>query len=125
MLHFQQYAGERTRFQTIINDLDRSTGAYRDDVGLKTAIMSFLNALLNYGPGADNLEFRLHLRYELLMLGVQPVIDKLRAHENPTLDRYSSSSSSSSQILDSINTYCAWLDAAKLPKNYRENQKQI
>ena len=73
--------------QTIVNDLDRSVGAYRDDVGLKTATMSFLNALLNYGPGEDNLEFRLHLRYELLMLGIQPVIDKLRAHENPTLDR--------------------------------------
>jgi len=88
MLHFQQYAAERTRFQTIVNDLDRSVGAYRDDVGLKTATMSFLNALLNYGPGEDNLEFRLHLRYELLMLGIQPVIDKLRAHDNPTLDRH-------------------------------------
>ena len=88
MLHFQVYAGERTRFQTIVNDLDRSIGAYRDDVGLKTAIMSFLNALLNYGPGEDNLEFRLHLRYELLMLGIQPAIDKLRAHENQTLDRH-------------------------------------
>jgi dishevelled associated activator of morphogenesis len=112
MLHFQEYAGERTRFQvifhaivfppsinclwfnrvilflkTIVNDLDRSVGAYRDDVGLKTATMSFLNALLNYGPGEDNLEFRLHLRYELLMLGIQPIIDKLRAHENQTLDR--------------------------------------
>lgn len=116
MLHFQEYAGERTRFQvtglstvkkkekkkelrnvqffsyplqqTIVNDLDRSIGAYRDDVGLKTATMSFLNALLNYGPGEDNLEFRLHLRYELLMLGIQPAIDKLRAHENQTLDRH-------------------------------------
>lgn len=76
------------REQTIVNDLDRSIGAYRDDVGLKTATMSFLNALLNYGPGEDNLEFRLHLRYELLMLGIQPAIDKLRAHENQTLDRH-------------------------------------
>ena len=76
------------RVQTIVNDLDRSIGAYRDDVGLKTATMSFLNALLNYGPGEDNLEFRLHLRYELLMLGIQPAIDKLRAHENQTLDRH-------------------------------------
>ncbi|MEQ2196574.1 Dishevelled associated activator of morphogenesis 2, partial [Xenoophorus captivus] len=35
----------------------------------------------------DNLEFRLHLRYEFLMLGIQPVIDKLREHDNATLDR--------------------------------------
>ena len=63
MLHFQIYAHERTRFQSIINDLDRSTGKYRDDVYVKTAIMSFINAILNYGPGQENLEFRLHLRY--------------------------------------------------------------
>lgn len=34
-----------------------------------------------------SLEFRIHLRYEFLMLGIQPVIDKLRSHENSTLDR--------------------------------------
>uniref|UniRef100_A0A1B0ATF1 Disheveled-associated activator of morphogenesis 1 n=1 Tax=Glossina palpalis gambiensis TaxID=67801 RepID=A0A1B0ATF1_9MUSC len=88
MLNFQDYAAERTRFQSIVNDLDRSTGAYRDDVNLKTAIMSFINAVLNYGPGQENLDFRLHLRYEFLMLGVQPIIDKLRKHENETLDRH-------------------------------------
>lgn len=71
-MHFQKYSGERTRFQGIMNELDRSTGAYRDDLGLKTAIMSFVNAVLNYGPGEESLEFRLHLRYELLMLGIQP-----------------------------------------------------
>ncbi|XP_034101363.2 disheveled-associated activator of morphogenesis 1 isoform X1 [Drosophila albomicans] len=88
MLHFQEYATERTRFQSIVNDLDRSTYAYRDNVNLKTALMSFVNAVLNYGPGQENLEFRLHLRYEFLMLGIQPVIDKLRTHENETLDRH-------------------------------------
>ncbi|XP_049795298.1 disheveled-associated activator of morphogenesis 1 [Schistocerca nitens] len=88
MLHYQAYAAERTRFQGIVNDLDRSTGIYRDEVNLKTAIMSFVNAVLNYGPGQENLEFRLHLRYEFLMLGIQPVIDKLRGHENETLDRH-------------------------------------
>uniref|UniRef100_A0A8D0HRT4 Formin FH3 domain-containing protein n=1 Tax=Sphenodon punctatus TaxID=8508 RepID=A0A8D0HRT4_SPHPU len=36
MLHYQKYASERTRFQTLINDLDRSTGRYRDEVSLKT-----------------------------------------------------------------------------------------
>lgn len=88
MLHFQKFAFERTRFQTIVNDLDRSTGIYQDEVNLKTAIMSFINAIMNYGPGEDHLEFRLHLRYEFLMLGIQPAIDKLRKHENATLDRH-------------------------------------
>ena len=35
----------------------------------------------------DNLEFRIHLRYEFLMLGIQQVIDKLRNLENATVDR--------------------------------------
>lgn len=87
MLHYQRFACERTRFQGVVNDLDRSTGKYRDDVNLKTALMSFINAVLNYGPGQEQLEFRLHLRYEFLMLGIQPVIDKLRSHENETLNR--------------------------------------
>ncbi|NXB25727.1 DAAM2 protein, partial [Rhagologus leucostigma] len=88
MLHYQVYAAERTRFQSLLNELDRSMGRYRDEVNLKTAIMSFINAVLNAGAGEDNLEFRLHLRYEFLMLGIQPVIDKLRGHENATLDRH-------------------------------------
>ncbi|XP_020855058.1 disheveled-associated activator of morphogenesis 2 isoform X1 [Phascolarctos cinereus] len=88
MLHYQVYAAERTRFQTLLNELDRSMGRYRDEVNLKTAIMSFINAVLNAGAGEDNLEFRLHLRYEFLMLGIQPVIDKLRRHENAILDRH-------------------------------------
>ncbi|XP_006799492.1 disheveled-associated activator of morphogenesis 2 [Neolamprologus brichardi] len=86
MAHYQKYAAERTRFQTLLNELDKSTGRYRDEVNLKTAIMSFINAVLNAGAGEDNLEFRLHLRYEFLMLGIQPVIEKLREHENATLD---------------------------------------
>ncbi|XP_031733727.1 disheveled-associated activator of morphogenesis 2-like isoform X3 [Anarrhichthys ocellatus] len=88
MAHYQKYAAERTRFQMLLNELDKSTGRYRDEVNLKTAIMSFINAVLNAGAGEDNLEFRLHLRYEFLMLGIQPVIDKLREHENATLDRH-------------------------------------
>ncbi|KAM9315658.1 disheveled-associated activator of morphogenesis 2 isoform 1-T1 [Gastrophryne carolinensis] len=88
MLHYQVYAAERTRFQSLLNELDRSMGRYRDEVNLKTAIMSFINAVLNAGAGEDNLEFRLHLRYEFLMLGIQPVIEKLRRHENVTLDRH-------------------------------------
>jgi dishevelled associated activator of morphogenesis len=77
MLQYQKFASERTRFQGIVNDLDRSTGIYRDEMNL----MSFVNAILNYGPG-------LQVRYEFLMLGIQPIIDKLRGHENETLDRH-------------------------------------
>ncbi|XP_041132548.1 disheveled-associated activator of morphogenesis 1-like isoform X2 [Polyodon spathula] len=88
MLHYQKFACERTRFQTLLNDLDRSTGRYRNEVNLKTAIMSFINAVLSQGTGAVSLEFRVHLRYEFLMMGIQPVIDKLRSHENATLDRH-------------------------------------
>lgn len=88
MCHYQKFASERTRFQRLINDLDRSTGKYRDDVHFKTACMSFINAVIKYGAGEDNLEFRIHLRYEFLMLGIQPVIDKLRTLENATLDRH-------------------------------------
>lgn len=88
MCHFQVYAEERTRFQTIVNDLDRSTGSYRDEFSSKIAIMSFINAALRYGAGVDHLEFRIHLRFEFLMLGIQPVMDKLRNKGNLTLDRH-------------------------------------
>ncbi|CAN0407724.1 disheveled-associated activator of morphogenesis 2-like isoform X1 [Lampetra fluviatilis] len=88
MLHYQQHAAERTRFQTLITELDRNTGKYRDEVSLKTAIMSFINAILNAGTGQENMEFRVHLRYEFLMLGIQSLVDKLRSHENATLDRH-------------------------------------
>nr|XP_046268384.1 disheveled-associated activator of morphogenesis 1 [Scatophagus argus] len=88
MLHYQKFASERTRFQTLLTDLDRSTGRYRDEVNLKTAIMSFINAVLSKGAGETSLEFRIHLRYEFLMLGIQPVIDKLHSHDNATLDRH-------------------------------------
>uniref|UniRef100_A0A8B9JM41 Disheveled-associated activator of morphogenesis 1 n=1 Tax=Astyanax mexicanus TaxID=7994 RepID=A0A8B9JM41_ASTMX len=96
MLHYQRFASERTRFQMLLNDLDRSTGRYRDEVSLKTAIMSFINAVLSQGAGEVSYVRKLHtiyikmvhLRYEFLMLGIQPIIDKLRSHENSTLDRH-------------------------------------
>ncbi|XP_062712886.1 disheveled-associated activator of morphogenesis 1-like [Aedes albopictus] len=88
MLNYQEYATERVRFQGIVNDLSKSTGVYWDDVNLKTGIMSFINAVLSYGSGQESLEFRLHLRYEFLMLGIQPVIDKLKKYENEILNRH-------------------------------------
>ena len=37
--------------QSLMNDLDCTTGDHKDEVSLKTAIMSFINASLKYGPG--------------------------------------------------------------------------
>ena len=42
----------------------------------------------------EHLEFRIHLRFEFLMLGIEPVIEKLRTLENATLDRYQNNVSS-------------------------------
>lgn len=87
-INFQDFASERARFQTIMNDLDRTTGSYQNETNLKLAIMSLINALVNYGAGEDQLEFRLHLRFEFIMLGIDKIIEKLRKYENETLDRH-------------------------------------
>uniref|UniRef100_A0A672MRB4 Disheveled-associated activator of morphogenesis 1-like n=1 Tax=Sinocyclocheilus grahami TaxID=75366 RepID=A0A672MRB4_SINGR len=68
MLHYQKFSCERTRFQTLLNDLDKSTGRYKDEVSLKTAIMSFINAVLSQGA----------VSVSLMNL----------SHENSTLDRH-------------------------------------
>lgn len=86
--NFQEFACERARFQSVMNDLDRSTGSYYNETNLKLAIMSLINALVNYGAGEEQLEFRLHLRFEFVMLGIDKVIEKLRNYENETLDRH-------------------------------------
>ncbi|XP_026478989.1 disheveled-associated activator of morphogenesis 1 isoform X3 [Ctenocephalides felis] len=90
MMHYQKYAHERTRFQGIVNDLDRSTSPHIQPCpALSTALVSFINAVLSYGPGESDLEFRLHLRQEFLMLGLQPVLDELRSGSpDETLERH-------------------------------------
>jgi dishevelled associated activator of morphogenesis len=64
--------------QTVVNDLARTLDDEGDTAALQVAILSFLNALINYKAGEESLEFRLHLRYEFLMLGIQPLITRLR-----------------------------------------------
>lgn len=88
MTDYKELAHERTRFLGIIYDLDRNTGIHKDDLAVKTAIMSFVNAILSYGPGQESLEFRLHLRYEFLLLGLKNIIKKLRKHKNQKLNRH-------------------------------------
>jgi len=50
-------------------------------------VFLMLKPLVHHLTFQDHLEFRIHLRYELLMLGLQPIMDKLRKLENPTLGR--------------------------------------
>ena len=38
----------------LITDLERNTGKYKDELGLKTAILSFINAALKCGAGKVN-----------------------------------------------------------------------
>ena len=79
MDEYKDFAGERTRFQTIMMDLYLSFEGGQDPSALQIAIMSFINALINFKAGEESLEMRLHLRYEFLMLGIEPCIYKLRA----------------------------------------------
>lgn len=83
---FATFAAERTRFQSLILDLARSRKENEFEVELKTTIMTLVNALLKFGAGAETVEFRLHLRYEFLMLGIVPLIEKLEEYENEALD---------------------------------------
>ena len=42
----------------LIIDLDRECGDYKVEISVKTAIMSFINAALNYCPGQVGAVFR-------------------------------------------------------------------
>lgn len=47
-------------FQSLIVDLDRKNGIYQDELGLKTAVLCFINAALNCGAGQVRDKFRGH-----------------------------------------------------------------
>lgn len=88
MVHFQHYAMERTRFQTLVLDLAQSLDSEHDSSNLQTAILSFINAIINYKAGEETLEFRMHLRQEFLMLGIAPVINRLHSLGNNNLNKH-------------------------------------
>ncbi|CAI6360216.1 unnamed protein product [Macrosiphum euphorbiae] len=82
MTLYKEYAHECAKVLLMI--WTETLAYYRDNLTLKTAIKSFVNAVLSYGPGQESLKFRLHLRYEFLQLGFKNIINKLREHVNQT-----------------------------------------
>ena len=84
------YANERVRFQSLISDLCKDDEAESDEQSdhYKTAVLSFINASLKYGAGENSLEFRLHLRYEFLMLGLGAVLENLRQRESDSIMKH-------------------------------------
>ncbi|CEF68788.1 Delphilin [Strongyloides ratti] len=78
--------GERSRFQRLLDELNREQEEKKDTEKVRIAVMGLLNALLKSGISENSLQFRLQLRYEMLMLGLQEVIDKLKNSNNQTLE---------------------------------------
>ncbi|VDM39983.1 unnamed protein product [Toxocara canis] len=78
--------GERTRFQRIIDDLHRNYRSERETDRVQTAAMSLINALLSTGPAENSLEVRMHLRVEMLMLGLHGVVESLRDSSSTMLN---------------------------------------
>ncbi|KAJ3270093.1 hypothetical protein HK104_004982, partial [Borealophlyctis nickersoniae] len=78
-------AGMRFRFEIVVYALWQSCqGMTPLEKELQVASMSFINAVICGGPGV-NLEFRMHLRYEFLQLGLMQLIDKIGFLENELL----------------------------------------
>ncbi len=66
------------RAQLLVGDLSRQTRTANTDLELKTATMALINALVCAGPGRHSVVFRMHLRMELLQLGMLEILDRLR-----------------------------------------------
>lgn len=83
---FRKNFHERLRFQTLVHEIGHESGKRDQDVAIKTAGMVLVNAIIFSGAGREDLDFRIHLRYEFITLGLVELIDGLRAFEDHHLD---------------------------------------
>lgn len=77
--------GYRFRFEIVVNALWQSCrGLSPQEKELQVASMSFINAVICGGPGRE-MEFRMHIRWEFIELGIMHLIDKIGHIENELL----------------------------------------
>ncbi|TPX38459.1 hypothetical protein SeLEV6574_g07774, partial [Synchytrium endobioticum] len=77
--------GLRSRFEIVVYSLWQSCqGVSKDDKDLQVASMSFINAVICGGPGV-NLDFRMHLRYEFIQLGLDSLAERIGEIDNDLL----------------------------------------
>ncbi|KAJ3223051.1 Dishevelled associated activator of morphogenesis 2 [Clydaea vesicula] len=85
MDNLKEEGGFRFRFEVVVSSLwQASRGMSPLEKDLQVATMSFINAVTCGGPGV-NLEFRMHIRYEFLNLGLMALIDQIGYLENDLL----------------------------------------
>ncbi|TPX33081.1 hypothetical protein SmJEL517_g03929 [Synchytrium microbalum] len=78
-------SGLRSRFEIVVYSLWQSCqGTTPLDEELQVASMSFINAIILGGPGI-NLDFRMHMRYEFIQLGLEPLLEVIEEVENDLL----------------------------------------
>jgi hypothetical protein len=80
-----EVAATRFRMEIVVYSLWQSCrGMAPPDKDLQVACMAFINAVVCGGPGV-NLEFRLHMRWEFIQLGLLQLIDKIGHVDNELL----------------------------------------
>jgi dishevelled associated activator of morphogenesis len=79
------YLHERTRFQALMTDLMVERDSGTRSMAFRVAAMAFINAIICSGVGKDNVEFRVHLRNEFILLGLEELVDYLQRFEDANL----------------------------------------
>lgn len=88
MTHFQEFAGERLRWQTVVDLLARETQINNLDADMKMNALALINAAICAGRGRDSVEMRCHIRYEFILLGIEEIIPRLKRYDHPQLQRH-------------------------------------